>query len=193
MEAICSSEMSVDFQQTTWRYIPEDSTLHNHCCENLKSYMPQTNSPESLFTPSLCKCNLMHTASLSIVTSPELTACLLLDSYLACSLTLKMEAILTNSMELNHSWEAASCAATQEFSSILWNLKVYYHVHKSPRLVSIPSQINPVHTTPSYVRSILILSSHLRLGLPSGLYPSGFPTKILYALLFSPISSSLPW
>jgi hypothetical protein len=25
--------------QTTWRYIPEDSTLHNHCCENRKSYV----------------------------------------------------------------------------------------------------------------------------------------------------------
>jgi hypothetical protein len=28
----------VDFQQTTWHYIPEDRTLHNHCCENLKSH-----------------------------------------------------------------------------------------------------------------------------------------------------------
>jgi hypothetical protein len=31
-------EMSVEFQQTTWRYIPENRTLHNHRCENLKSY-----------------------------------------------------------------------------------------------------------------------------------------------------------
>jgi hypothetical protein len=38
MEAICSSETSVGFQRTTWRYIPEDSTLHIHRCENLKSY-----------------------------------------------------------------------------------------------------------------------------------------------------------
>jgi hypothetical protein len=27
MEAICSSETSVDFKRTTWRYIPEDSAL----------------------------------------------------------------------------------------------------------------------------------------------------------------------
>jgi hypothetical protein len=38
MEATCSSKMSVDFEWTTQRYIPEDRTLHNHCCENLKSY-----------------------------------------------------------------------------------------------------------------------------------------------------------
>jgi hypothetical protein len=38
MEAICSCEISVDFQRTTRRYIPEDSTLHNHRCEDLKSY-----------------------------------------------------------------------------------------------------------------------------------------------------------
>jgi hypothetical protein len=29
------------------------------------------------------------------------------------------------------------------------------------------------------------LSTHLRLGLPSGLFPSGFPTNILHAFLFS--------
>jgi hypothetical protein len=38
MEATCSSETSVDFQRTTQRYNPEDKTLHNHRCENLKSY-----------------------------------------------------------------------------------------------------------------------------------------------------------
>ena len=39
-------------------------------------------------------------------------------------------------------------------------------------------QSMPSHTT-SW-RSILILFSHLRLGLPSGLFLSGFPTKTLY-------------
>ena len=33
---------------------------------------------------------------------------------------------------------------------------------------------------------LLLLSTHLRLGLPSGLFPSGFPTRTLYAPLSSP-------
>jgi hypothetical protein len=35
--ATFSFETSVSFQRTTWRYIPEDTTLLNHCCENLRS------------------------------------------------------------------------------------------------------------------------------------------------------------
>jgi hypothetical protein len=42
MEEACSSEMSVAFQRTTWRYIPEDSTRHNHIYDNLKSYIRHT-------------------------------------------------------------------------------------------------------------------------------------------------------
>jgi hypothetical protein len=38
MEAICSSETSVKTRRTTRRHIQEDDTLHNHRCENLKSY-----------------------------------------------------------------------------------------------------------------------------------------------------------
>jgi hypothetical protein len=41
------------------------------------------------------------------------------------------------------------------------------------------SQINPIHTIPTYLRSILILSTHLCLDLHSGLFPSGIPTSIL--------------
>jgi hypothetical protein len=38
LEATCSSETSVDFQQTTWSYIPQDTSLPNHSCENPNSY-----------------------------------------------------------------------------------------------------------------------------------------------------------
>jgi hypothetical protein len=87
-------------------------------------------------------------------------------------------------MELSPSWQATSCAAIQELPYILWNPKIYYHVHKISPLVPILSQMNPVHATQSYVRSILILSNHLRLGLPSGLFPSSIPTN---AFFFGPI------
>jgi hypothetical protein len=38
MEVICSSETSIEFRRTVWRYNPEDGTLHNRRCENLRSY-----------------------------------------------------------------------------------------------------------------------------------------------------------
>jgi hypothetical protein len=37
-----------------------------------------------------------------------------------------------------------------------------------------------------------MLSIHLRLGLPSGLFPSGFPTNNLYTFLFSPFVPHVP-
>ena len=37
-----------------------------------------------------------------------------------------------------------------------------------------------------------ILSSHLRLGLPSDLFPSGFPTKTLNTSLLAPIRATCP-
>jgi hypothetical protein len=38
-EATCSSYTSVDFQPTLRWLIPEDVTLHNHRCVNLKCYI----------------------------------------------------------------------------------------------------------------------------------------------------------
>ena len=46
--------------------------------------------------------------------------------------------------------------------------------------LSLASPIQSIYPHPTSWRSILILSTHLSLGLPSGLLPSGFPTKILY-------------
>ena len=78
------------------------------------------------------------------------------------------------------SWEANRFLASPEILRILWNPKVY----KSIPPVPILSQINPVCAPhPTSWRSILILFSYQRLGLPSGLLPSGFPTKTLCALL----------
>jgi len=98
---------------------------------------------------------------------------------------------LTYSMEQSRSWEANRFSASQEILDILWNPKAQYLIHKWSTPVpilshSVPSI--PLHPT-SWIL-ILILSSHLRLGLPSGLFPSGFPTKTLYTPLFSPIRAT---
>jgi hypothetical protein len=52
------------------------------------------------------------------------------------------------------SWEAASRSAAQEFPNTSWNPKILSRTHKSTSLVSILSQINPVHTIPSYLSKI---------------------------------------
>jgi hypothetical protein len=58
--------------------------------------------------------------------------------------------------------------------------------------VSWASPIQSIYPHPTYWRSILISSTHLRLGLPSGLFPSGFPTNTLYIPLSSPIRATCP-
>ena len=83
-------------------------------------------------------------------------------------------------------------AASQEIPSISRNPKVHHRIHKSRHLsLSWASSIqSPPH--PTSRRSILILSSHLRLGLPNGLFPSGFPTRTLCTPISSPIRTNMP-
>jgi hypothetical protein len=104
-------------------------------------------------------------------------------------------------MQQNNSSEAASCAATQVWN-ILWNPKVHYCVHKNVPRIPTLNQINPVHTTLSYLSKthFNIIHQPLTSGRPSGLFPSGSPTNIRYAFLFSlsraasmPVSSYFTW
>jgi hypothetical protein len=67
-----------------------------------------------------------------------------------------------NSMGRSPSWEANRHSSSQEFTHLLWNLKVNYHVHKSLPLVPILSHIYPFHTISpcfSKIRSFVIFTS----------------------------------
>jgi hypothetical protein len=75
---------------------------------------------------------------------------------------------------------------SEQTQCLLRNQKLHNHVHNSPLPVPIL-----IHTQPNSLRSILIISSHVHLGLSSGLFPSGFPTKILYRFT-SPMRAACP-
>jgi len=57
-------------------------------------------------------------------------------------------------------------------------------------LVPILCQLNPAHTPTAHFLKIQLNIIHL--GLPSSLFPSGFPTNTLYMPLFSPIRDTCP-
>ena len=48
--------------------------------------------------------------------------------------------------------------------------------------LSWASPIQSIYPHPTSWRTVIILSTHLRLGLPSGFLPSGFPNNTLYLL-----------
>jgi hypothetical protein len=58
-------------------------------------------------------------------------------------------------MFLRISSEVSSHVPLKGFRKMLWNTKVYYCVHKSAAL--IPVQMNPVHTTPSFVSDMFLI------------------------------------
>ena len=54
-----------------------------------------------------------------------------------------------------------------------------------------PDEFSP-HTSILCLQVILILSSLLRVGIPSGIFPSRFPPKTLYAFLFTTVHATCP-
>ena len=89
--------------------------------------------------------------------------------------------LTTNSLEQSPSWEA------NRFSAF-YGTRSFITTFTSQPPVPVLNQINPVFL-PS---SILILSSHLHLGLPSRFFSSGFHAKSPYAPLLSPIRAAYP-
>ena len=69
-------------------------------------------------------------------------------------------------------------AASQEIPRISRNPQVHYRTHKRPPPVSIlASPIQSIYPHPTSWRPILILSTHLRLGIPSGSFPPVSPPR----------------
>jgi len=100
---------------------------------------------------------------------------------------------ISYSMEQSPFWETNRFSASQEIPRILWNPK-FITVFTSARHMSL-SWANLIQSTPLHPTSwkfILILSSYLHLGLPSDLFPSGFPTKTLCTPLLSRICATCP-
>jgi hypothetical protein len=99
--------------------------------------------------------------------------------------------LLTYSMVQSPSWEANWFVASPEIPRISRNPKVHSRTHKRPPPVSILGQPNPaLYPHPTSWRSILILSTHLCLGLANGLFPSGFPIKTIYTPFSSPVRAT---
>ena len=90
-------------------------------------------------------------------------------------------------MKHSPSWEANRLSTSQEVPRILRNRR-FITAFTSARHLSLSwaSSIQSINPHPNFRRFVLILSFNIRLGLPSGFYPSGFPTKSLYTPLLSP-------
>ena len=95
-------------------------------------------------------------------------------------------------MQHSPSWEANRFAA-QEIPPFYGNRMFIIALTRADHLsLSWASSIQSIPPHPTSWRSILILPSHLRLGLPSGLFLSGLPTKTLYTPLLFPIRATCP-
>jgi hypothetical protein len=92
-------------------------------------------------------------------------------------------------MQQSLSWEANRFAASQDIPHILWNPRLISAFASARHLsLSWTSSIQSKPPHPTSWKSALVVSSHLRLGLHSGLFSSGFPTKTMYTTLLSPLS-----
>jgi len=90
-------------------------------------------------------------------------------------------------MKQSPSWEADDHSPSREIPYFLWHPNfITVFTRAGHRILSWVRLIQSASSHPVSLRSIL-KSFQLCLGLLSGLLPSGFQTKIVYAFLVSPI------
>jgi hypothetical protein len=97
----------------------------------------------------------------------------------------------TNSTDMRPFREIASCAATHEIPTTTRNTKFHDRAIRPFYWSAILSQISPVHITP-FPLSEICLNIILHFDLPSGPFPSRFPTNNLYALFISSLDQHTP-
>ena len=96
-------------------------------------------------------------------------------------------------MDQSPSWEGNLFSFSQEIPRILCNTKHITAFTSACHLsLSWTCSHQPINLHPTTWRSKLLSYFHLRLGFPSILFPSGFPTKILYRFLLSSLRATCP-
>ena len=97
-------------------------------------------------------------------------------------------------MKQSPSWDAKRPTAIRVLPNIFCNPQFHYRTHSRPLSIAILSHISSAHASSSsnVLKFHLILFSHLRLGLPSCLFPWGLPPRTQYAPLKSPIRATCP-
>ena len=97
----------------------------------------------------------------------------------------------------------AWCRVLLEKLTGLQPVKKFLTIHGTRRFItalttvrhlslSWANPIKSIYPHPTSWRSILTLSTHLRLDIPSSLFPSGFPTQTLHTSISSPIRATCP-
>ena len=96
-------------------------------------------------------------------------------------------------MNFNNHCGDTNTSFGRDIPRILWKLDVHRCIRRHPPPVLILRQIYLARVSLSYVWKIILTSSfHLSLGLPSGLFSSGFPTKIPHAPLLCSLRATSP-
>ena len=97
----------------------------------------------------------------------------------------------SNSMEQSPSSEANNSQLVKKFPTFSGTGRFITALTTVRHLSPNTGLKKPVRASPShFLKIVWILSSHLGIGLPSDLLPSGFPTKTVYTQLLAPIRAT---